>query len=57
MFYSNELLSLKKGRFGILWLAATRGTVHVNKRDVMSVNIAQSSYAFFLGLTLLGKNY
>ncbi|KAM3183616.1 hypothetical protein ACTXT7_009996 [Hymenolepis weldensis] len=42
MFFSNDLLSLKRGRFGVLWLAATRGINHVNKRDVIAVDIVNS---------------
>ncbi|VDK39229.1 unnamed protein product [Taenia asiatica] len=42
MFYSNDLLSLKKGRFGVLWLAATRGLTRVSKRDLLAVDIVSS---------------
>ncbi|KAH9283845.1 Meiotic recombination protein REC8 -like protein [Echinococcus granulosus] len=42
MFYSNDLLSLKKGRFGVLWLAATRGVTRVSKRDILAVDIVSS---------------
>ncbi|VDM32372.1 unnamed protein product [Hydatigera taeniaeformis] len=42
MFFSNELLSLRKGRFGVLWLAATRGLTRVNKRDILAVDVTSS---------------
>nr|VZI44720.1 unnamed protein product [Spirometra erinaceieuropaei] len=42
MFYSRELLSLRRGKFGILWLAATRGTKFITKRDIISFDIENS---------------
>ncbi|KAK9718988.1 R8 protein [Basidiobolus ranarum] len=46
MFYSKDILTKKKGGFGIIWLAATLGAKsHVkklSKKDVKSVNVIQA---------------
>ncbi|VDN11589.1 unnamed protein product [Dibothriocephalus latus] len=42
MFYSRELLSLRRGKFSILWLAATRGTKFITKRDIIAFDIESS---------------
>ncbi|PRD31476.1 UNVERIFIED_CONTAM: Sister chromatid cohesion 1 protein 3 [Trichonephila clavipes] len=41
MFYSHEILR-KKGKFGIVWLAATCRQ-RITRRDIWRVNVADSS--------------
>nr|CAH8845778.1 unnamed protein product [Trichobilharzia regenti] len=39
MFYSIDLLSAHRGRFGVIWLAATRVRKQLTRRELNSVNI------------------
>ncbi|RIA99009.1 Rec8 like protein [Glomus cerebriforme] len=46
MFYSKEILTHKKGEFGIIWLAATLGSRSslrkLSKKEVNSVNLVKA---------------
>ncbi|XP_014668172.1 PREDICTED: meiotic recombination protein REC8 homolog [Priapulus caudatus] len=42
MFYAHDILQKKGGKFGIVWIAATRSIKVLNKRDVVSVNIPKA---------------
>ncbi|CAH8845779.1 unnamed protein product [Trichobilharzia szidati] len=42
MFYSVDLLSAHRGRFGIIWLAATRVRKQLTRRELNSVNIVNA---------------
>lgn len=39
MFYSIDLLSAHRGKFGIIWLAATRVRKQLSRKELNSVNI------------------
>ncbi|CAI2727693.1 unnamed protein product [Schistosoma spindalis] len=57
MFYSIDLLSAHRGKFGIIWLAATRVRKQLSRKELNSVNIVTAwrdttSTIIVLGITV-----
>nr|AAX30367.1 SJCHGC03111 protein [Schistosoma japonicum] len=56
MFYSVDLLSAHRGKFGIIWLAATRVRKQLSRKELNSINIVSACNeitAYILGKTQL----
>ncbi|XP_023932118.1 meiotic recombination protein REC8 homolog [Lingula anatina] len=54
MFYSHDVLQRKGGKFGIIWIAATRG-VHLTRREYYGVNVDRTCRQIIDYITLRAR--